>query len=183
MCVCGRRGGGTTNKITLKIIEKSEKTGERNGKSEKTGERNGYLKNRKVYTFDMSNFNSLNFFLLKRYSEEKTFVELLKTKATARSQTRTSNIVLRYLNFKFIHFVVYLIFQTRNSVRSSILSLKYQRFTPLGCKDKGVRRLDVLAIYLILLIFFFSLVERGFKIENYKFTELIILKSNSEYCM
>ena len=129
MCVCGRRGGGTTNKITLKIIEKSEKTGERNGKSEKTGERNGYLKNRKVYTFDMSNFNSLNFFLLKRYSEEKTFVELLKT------------------------------------------------------KDKGVRRLDVLAIYLILLIFFFSLVERGFKIENYKFTELIILKSNSEYCM
>ena len=32
-----------------------------------------------------------------------------------------------------------LIFQTMNSVRSNNLSLNYQRLTPLGCKDKGIR--------------------------------------------
>ena len=32
------------------------------------------------------------------------------------------------------------IFQTLNSVRSINLSLKYQKFTPWGCKDKGIRR-------------------------------------------
>ena len=33
-----------------------------------------------------------------------------------------------------------LIFQTINSVRSSILSLKYQRFAPSGCNDIGIRK-------------------------------------------
>ena len=33
-----------------------------------------------------------------------------------------------------------LIFQTINSARSNSLSLKYQRFTPSGCKDIGVRK-------------------------------------------
>ena len=33
-----------------------------------------------------------------------------------------------------------LIFQTFNSGRSNSLSLKYQRFTPLGCKDIGDRK-------------------------------------------
>ena len=31
----------------------------------------------------------------------------------------------------------YLIFQTMKNVRLNTLSLKYRRFTPLGCKDIG----------------------------------------------
>ena len=38
-----------------------------------------------------------------------------------------------------------LIFQTINSVRSNSLSLKYQRFTPSGCKDIEVRKCDFVA--------------------------------------
>ena len=38
-----------------------------------------------------------------------------------------------------------LIFQTINSGRSSSLSLKYQRFTPSGCKDIGVRKYKFVA--------------------------------------
>ena len=32
-----------------------------------------------------------------------------------------------------------------NSVISTILSLKYQRFTPLGLKDIGIRKFDFVA--------------------------------------
>ena len=35
-----------------------------------------------------------------------------------------------------------LIFQTMNSVRSKCLSLKYNMFTPSGCKDIGIRKFD-----------------------------------------
>ena len=38
-----------------------------------------------------------------------------------------------------------LIFQTINSGRSNSLSLKYQRFTPSGCKDIGVRKYKFVA--------------------------------------
>ena len=38
-----------------------------------------------------------------------------------------------------------LIFQTFNSGRSNSLSLKYQRFTPLGCKDIGDRKFKFVA--------------------------------------
>ena len=38
-----------------------------------------------------------------------------------------------------------LIFQTINSLRSNSLSLKYQRFTPSGCKDIGVRKCKFVA--------------------------------------
>ena len=34
------------------------------------------------------------------------------------------------------------IFQTMNSVRSSILILKYHQFTPSGCKDIGIRKFE-----------------------------------------
>jgi len=36
-------------------------------------------------------------------------------------------------------------FQTMNSVRSNSLSLKYQRFTSSGCKDKGIRKFEFVA--------------------------------------
>ena len=39
----------------------------------------------------------------------------------------------------------FLIFQTINSVRSNSLSLKYQRFTPSGCKAIGVRKCKFVA--------------------------------------
>ena len=35
-----------------------------------------------------------------------------------------------------------LTFQTKNSDRSNILSLKYKRFTASGCKDKVIRKLE-----------------------------------------
>ena len=38
-----------------------------------------------------------------------------------------------------------LMFQTINSGRSNSLSLKYQRFTPIGCKDIGVRKWKIVA--------------------------------------
>ena len=38
-----------------------------------------------------------------------------------------------------------LIFQTINSGRSNSLSLKYQRFTPSGCKDIGIRKCKFVA--------------------------------------
>jgi len=38
-----------------------------------------------------------------------------------------------------------LIFQTMNSVRSNILSLKYHRFTPFSCKDIGIRKFEFMA--------------------------------------
>ena len=38
-----------------------------------------------------------------------------------------------------------LIFQTFNSVKSKNLSLKSQRFTPSGCKDKGIRKFEFMA--------------------------------------
>ena len=34
------------------------------------------------------------------------------------------------------------IFQTINSVRANNLSLKYERFTPAGCKDIGIRKVE-----------------------------------------
>ena len=34
------------------------------------------------------------------------------------------------------------IFQTMNSAGSNGQSLQYQRFTPPGCKDKGMRKFD-----------------------------------------
>ena len=37
------------------------------------------------------------------------------------------------------------IFQTMNSVRSNSVSLKYQRPTPSGCKDIGVRKFEFVA--------------------------------------
>ena len=37
------------------------------------------------------------------------------------------------------------IFQTMNSVGSKSLSLKYQRFTPSGCKDMWIRKFKFLA--------------------------------------
>ena len=37
------------------------------------------------------------------------------------------------------------IFQTINSIRSNSPSLKYQRFSPSGCKDKGVRKYKYVA--------------------------------------
>ena len=43
------------------------------------------------------------------------------------------------------HFPRPLIFQTINSGRSNSLSLKYQRFTPSGCKDIGVRKCKFVA--------------------------------------
>ena len=36
-----------------------------------------------------------------------------------------------------------LIFQTMNSVRSNNLTLKYQKFTPLGCKDRRINTFTV----------------------------------------
>ena len=39
-----------------------------------------------------------------------------------------------------------LIFQTINSGRSNSQSLKYQRFTPSGCKDIGIRKCKFVAI-------------------------------------
>ena len=38
-----------------------------------------------------------------------------------------------------------LIFQTMNYVRLSNPSLKYQRFTPTGCRDIGIRKFDFVA--------------------------------------
>ena len=38
-----------------------------------------------------------------------------------------------------------LIFQTMNSVRSNSNSMKNQRFTPLGCKNIGVRKCNFVA--------------------------------------
>ena len=38
-----------------------------------------------------------------------------------------------------------MIFQTINSVKSNSLSLKYQRFTPSGCKDIRVRKCEFVA--------------------------------------
>ena len=38
-----------------------------------------------------------------------------------------------------------MICQTNNSVISNSLSLKYQRFTPSGCKDIGVRKYKFVA--------------------------------------
>ena len=38
-----------------------------------------------------------------------------------------------------------LIFQTINSVRTNSLSLKYQRFTTVGCLDVGVRKYEFVA--------------------------------------
>ena len=38
-----------------------------------------------------------------------------------------------------------LIFQTIISVRSNILNLKYQRITPLGCKDIKIRKFEFVA--------------------------------------
>ena len=43
------------------------------------------------------------------------------------------------------HFLKLLIFQTINSGRSNSLSLKYQRFTPSGWKDIGVRKFKFVA--------------------------------------
>ena len=37
------------------------------------------------------------------------------------------------------------IFQTMNSVRSNYLSLKYQSYTPSGCKDIGIRKFESVA--------------------------------------
>ena len=37
------------------------------------------------------------------------------------------------------------IFQTMNYVRSNNLSLKYQRFTPSGCKDTGIGKFEFVA--------------------------------------
>ena len=37
------------------------------------------------------------------------------------------------------------IFQTINSVRSDILNLKYQRFTPSGCTDRGLSKFEFVA--------------------------------------
>ena len=36
-------------------------------------------------------------------------------------------------------------FQTMKSVRSNNLSLKYQRFTPFGCEDIGIRKSEFVA--------------------------------------
>ena len=36
-------------------------------------------------------------------------------------------------------------FQTMNSVRMNILSLKYERFSPTGCKDIGNRTFEFVA--------------------------------------
>ena len=38
-----------------------------------------------------------------------------------------------------------LMFQTLNSVRINSLSLKYERFTPTGCKDIGNRTFEFVA--------------------------------------
>ncbi len=46
------------------------------------------------------------------------------------------------------------IFQTINSGRSNSLSLKYQRFTPSGCKDRGVRKFKFVAKTQFLSIYF-----------------------------
>ena len=36
-------------------------------------------------------------------------------------------------------------FHTTNSIRSNNLSLKYPRFTPLGCNDIGIRKFEKVA--------------------------------------
>ena len=36
-----------------------------------------------------------------------------------------------------------MIFQTMNSDRSNHLKLKYQRFTPTGCKDTGIEKFEL----------------------------------------
>ena len=41
--------------------------------------------------------------------------------------------------------------QTMNSVRSNNLSLKYQRFTPSGCKDIGIIKFEFVAKTQVLL--------------------------------
>ena len=38
-----------------------------------------------------------------------------------------------------------LIFKIKNYDRSNSLSLKYQRFTPSGCKDIGIRKFEFVA--------------------------------------
>ena len=38
-----------------------------------------------------------------------------------------------------------LIFQTMNAIRSNNVSLKYQRFTPYGCKDIGFTKTESVA--------------------------------------
>ena len=43
------------------------------------------------------------------------------------------------------------IFQTMNFVRSNYLSLKYQSYTPSGCKDIGIRKFEFVAITQFLL--------------------------------
>ena len=49
-----------------------------------------------------------------------------------------------------------LILQTMNSVSSKCLSLKYQGFTPSGCKDIGIRRLQVVSNTQFVYLFYFS---------------------------
>ena len=46
-----------------------------------------------------------------------------------------------------------LIFQTMNAIRSNNVSLKYQRLTPLGCKDIGFTKTEFVAKTQFLLMF------------------------------
>ena len=79
-------------------------------------------------------------------------IEIKKSELVAKTQFICKGIefLSQILIFLFLYnltirFPRPLIFQTINSIRSNSLSLKYQRFTPSGCKDKGVRKYEFVA--------------------------------------
>ena len=51
------------------------------------------------------------------------------------------------------------IFQTMNSVRSNNLSLKYQSFTTVGCKDIGIRKFEFVAKTQFLSVFLWQIIK------------------------
>ena len=77
-----------------------------------------------------------------------------------------------------------LIFQSMNSVRSNSLSLKYQKFTPTGWKDMGIR--NFVSVLSKLLNFQSLPIKRGDVIVSYcakktVFMKINILKQNKKY--
>ena len=54
-----------------------------------------------------------------------------------------------------------LIFQTTNSARWNNLSLKYQRFSPLDCKNKGIRKSEFVAKNQFLYLWFLKRIKEN----------------------
>ena len=66
-----------------------------------------------------------------------------------------------------------LIFQTMNHVRPNNISLKHQRFTPLGCKDVEIRKFEFVVKTHFLLREFLSHIRFHFEFRDYGYNKFL----------